>query len=194
MTNLNTKVEFRLIIETCKLKAFLNIMPKNDVRYYLNGLAILKGKSENYLCATNGHYLMIAKINPKDIQELEQDIIIPYELLKLACSQKIKISCITKDFINGIKYDPIDGQFPKLHQVIPNTVSGEKGNYNPEQVALCQKALRLYSNDKNMICYLHHNGSSQGILTGKDASIYCLIMPVRDNCIHPEIKHFTPDL
>lgn len=116
-------MQHEITIPLCYLQAIRLFATKNDVRYYLNGVAILRG----HVVATNGHYMGAIRHTGDDA--LHQ-IIIPNEAIdfyvKKAGRSTVKDVTIQWDerkavLTNGNAseyFEPIEGVFPQFERVL----------------------------------------------------------------------------
>ena len=138
------------------IKAASYTMAKKDVRYFLNGIHIVKKDGIVTVESSNGYTAFQCKnVNPESVEDDELDVIISASdiptILKIG-----KILTIGNGMINGIfKYNTEDGKFPDLDRAIP--VSGKyplpfttNGNMNfalVEQISKSIKAITGSSKD-----------------------------------------------
>lgn len=179
MTNLNINT---VSIELSKnqLKAFLKVMPKKDIRYYLNGLAILKGSdSLDYLCATDGRILLVAGIAKQP--GLRENIIIPEPVINLAVKANQKYYVITESKVSGIDYEPVRGQFPSISRAIPTIEEQKPANLNAKLLHSLSESVALYANTKIETVYTVQNGIDASIVRCGSGSVFGVIMPKKDN-------------
>lgn len=148
-----------LVVSGIKFATALNCiapsMPKNDVRYYLNGVFLdAQGKDLN-LVATDGHRLAMDKLSMES--DLNYQAILPRTLvLKL---QSI-LDKYTKEIqITGdegliefkldnciIRSKLIDGRYPEWQSVFPNPTTWLEIAYKPLREAL--KRVEILTNEK----------------------------------------------
>jgi DNA polymerase III beta subunit, central domain len=112
-------------IDTKKLKAALAIAPKNQLRFYLNGVHY--NSELNALEATDAYCaIRIAKAAEGEL--LNKNLIIPREAAKAAVKQAEQddidtISLVLRDGgqakLGSIIFTPIDGDFPNVDKVMP---------------------------------------------------------------------------
>lgn len=103
-----------------QLKAILSVIPKNNVRYYLNGLFVDFDKKE--VVATDGHMLVVVK----DVKGLEGsgNVIIPRDTVELVAKTKTKNPIqITNTKVSvddfSFEFNPVEGKYPDYSTVIP---------------------------------------------------------------------------
>ncbi|MEX5367425.1 DNA polymerase III subunit beta [Acinetobacter haemolyticus] len=122
------------------LKAALICAAKNDVRFYLNGVAIDRGN----VVSTDGHRLFYTEID--NINPEMQQVIIPREAIEYLSKKATGIKDLKKLVIvtlNGAegklaiqgtdiieRFRAIDGKFPEWKRIIPKADGSEyEGDY-----------------------------------------------------------------
>lgn len=103
-----------------QLKAILSAIPKNNVRYFLNGLYVDFDKKE--AAATNGHILVVVK----DVKGLKGSgsVIIPRDTVELVAKTKTKNQIqITNTKVSvddfSFEFKSVKGKYPDYSTVIP---------------------------------------------------------------------------
>lgn len=167
-------------------RGLLLVAPKNDPRYYLNGVLI--SATDGRMVATDGRALLALNIRA----EGEGAAIIDHALLDMVAKggkadDELHIAvdgvdCTIKRS-NGQMASGrvIDGTFPDYWRVIPAKASGEVGHYNPDLLAKAAKALKLVTDvPADRIPYLSQNGTGAAVLTCNASSIaIAVVMPCR---------------
>lgn len=182
------------------IAAHLHIAPKKDVRFYLNGVYLNPAKG--HLVSTDGSCLLLTehaefkrqdtlpvilpraelaaalKLCPKVTEYFELDVAPATDADKPATltfrpSRGIQTSCAA-----------LDGRYPDYPRVIPATVDGTAGNFDPQLVACMgdalqalgncksQQQVRMYQNGPNKAAWMMLDGSSAAPHVG-------VIMPLR---------------
>jgi hypothetical protein len=146
------------------LKAVSRYMAKNDVRYYLNGVFVEASPQETRLIATDGHAMGILREQKagdglNDVSAIVY-FIIPDTAIKAMLAFKSPSKILTDITItvpddyaenpqaefraefagNVMVFKRIDGKFPDYQRVVPKTVSGIAGQYQPHLLAIAQDA------------------------------------------------------
>jgi len=143
-------MQHEITIPLCYLQAIRLFAPKNDIRFYLNGVAILRG----HVVATNGHY--IGAIRHMGDDTLPQIIIIPGSAIdfyvKKAGRSSVKDVSVQWGERKGVLtngnaseyFEPIEGVFPQFERVL---CSHAEASGNPQfqwhYVALFEKASEI---------------------------------------------------
>jgi DNA polymerase III sliding clamp (beta) subunit (PCNA family) len=176
------------------IKAVSHAMGNKDLRYYLNGVLVEHNGIETRLVATDGHRLHGVRIE-HDNALLSEPVgyIIPrdfvMQLLKTKFSKKDekqvtltfsedKVS-VTLPNGNSIISKLIDGKFVDYRKAIPKTFSGEYAYLNPQYQLDAVNGLNDYSENKNIVIKIQHNGDGAAILAY--GNYIALIMPVMTN-------------
>lgn len=128
------------------IKAASYMAAKKDVRYYLNGVHIVKEDGIVTVESSNGHTAFQCKNDNLNIIIPNDDI---NTILKLGKDLVIK-----DGKVNGVfKFDVIDGNFPDLDRVIPKS-----GEYGPVVTNGCMNFSYLEAISKSIKAI---NGSSK---------------------------------
>ncbi len=164
----------QITIKQSTIKAVSYAMPKNDNRYYLNGMLVHTNGHDTRLVASDGPRMNIAIIERTMLVEVPQQYIIPASLVSTICKCKAgkdnKKPEVTLTFNNGkvaaalpdgteAVAKLIEGKYPDYDRVIPHTLSGEVAQYNPQYVLDAYKAVADYLGVKNHQIALYPNGS-----------------------------------
>jgi len=184
------------------LKAISLFAPKNDIRYYLNGVLIESTGTEVRLVATDGHCLALYRLDEK---APVAKVILPYEDVKAALSVPrtsiekeipfeveladlnlaVGMPKVTITHGNGTvqAFRAVDGKFPNYLRVMPRTASGEPAQFNPELLNRFAQADRILGGLKKSDwphVYFHYNGSDGALVECQhDESFLGLVMPQR---------------
>ena len=187
------------------LKAASRCMAKSDIRYFLSGVYVEYGPlpigggeagGTVIVVATTGHVLFAGKTPAAWIDGDGKEsfsVIVPDSAVKLAVKGKganveLELMPDGRFAIEGQVFTPIGAKYPDFSRVIPSTVSGEKGYFNPEYLALGQDALRDVFG-KGAFPTLEHNGTSVAAMhCGTDDCVFA-VMPMTKGT--HEYKGFT---
>lgn len=136
------------------LKALLEVAPKNDARYYLNGAYIEAGPETGTIraTATSGKVLISFTV-PSDVPHCALPIIVPREALERAAkAQESYLSANGGVWSLGtVPFKPIDGRFPEWRNVIPSIHESDRAApvpLDPDLVISVMKAVRFLGYDK----------------------------------------------
>jgi DNA polymerase-3 subunit beta len=181
------------------LKAASICAAKKDIRYYLNGVNIqfvsgpdswhaVYAGTDGYILLVGKHVIMEGNLNGLPPAEL----IIPLDVVKTAVKGKghdgivLKYQDEGRYTLGDINFTPIDGKFPDFHRVIPNTLSGETGQFNADLLSQGTEALRAWFDNSKLMVGLRHNGRSAGIM-GNWEEVTVAVMPM-----HCEMAEYKP--
>jgi DNA polymerase-3 subunit beta len=184
------------------LRALANLAAKDDIRYYLNGLLIEANETTTRIVATNGHVMGIYD-NTEQENETSARFIIPIDAVEMLKPAKNKLDsvCITIErndagevlrgvltVIGGasVNFNAVSGSFPDYTRVVPDTVTGETAQFNPDYIADFKKAYKLLG-AKNF--HIHHNGLSGAIVDFNMSSFLGIMMPLRTGA---ELATYAP--
>ena len=183
------KQEFTVNLMT--LRAANVCVSKEETRYYLKGVCLQGDASGLYMVATDGHRLVAFRDDTLSF-ETRFEVIIPTDTIaKIKVNKKAPQATITIEENNGKKQvtidyldakmtvQAIDGTFPDWRRVVPATVSGQIGQFNPTYLADFVKVMRELDCDNKLIS-IGHNGNDAAIIgLDIDFDYVALIMPVR---------------
>lgn len=167
------------------IKASIHCAAVKDVRYYLNGALFEYTSSDKKLrvISTNGNVMSCFSIYTPECEEVDFSIIIPIETLKLSSKVKSKfiyLKSIENQYsLEGFLFKPGDGRFPDYRRVIPKTLSGEPGQYQPELVLSAQNALRDYYESKKTTFPMNQNGTNAAVIHNGYDDAMVVVMPCR---------------
>jgi len=169
------------------LRALTVLAAKDDIRYYLNGVLIEYSPTITRIVATNGHVMGVYN----DTQENEGfgSFIIPRSALDLLKpANKLDQVCITREgtgsgsisVIGGasVNFTPVDGKFPDYVRVIPDKVTGEVAQFNPDYIADFKKVYKLLG---AKTFHIHHNGHGGAVMDFDLANFLGVMMPLRSS-------------
>lgn len=108
------------------LKAALPIVPKKDIRPYLNGVHIQKRGENITVEATDGHMLFRCRVDPTQCIKMVdgQKVIIPRAQVEaiLKMFKVVHIDFKTMTVCNSLKLETVEGNFPDVDRVIPSYI------------------------------------------------------------------------
>ena len=177
------------------LKAALLFAPKDDVRYYLNGVYI--DPTRRLCVATDGATMLVARIEAPESHTNGDTpgapYIVPRETLEAGLKAWGKATpdiVLTHDSetrklrVGNLSGEAVNGKFPEFERVIPRTLieRGTVGSFNPEYIARANKGLCMIigANPGRTFADLHHNGPNMaGLLTLSGSNALAIVMPMR---------------
>ena len=132
-------------IQRKSIRAMMHLAAKKDIRYYLQGINIVRDNRGTYIEATDGHImgrLLIDGIR----SDTKQNVVLPTDaLLKLKGTKKqgdewlhfevngLSVECIQGD--STIRFSAHDARFPDTDRVIPLVFKSEDekpATFNPD--------------------------------------------------------------
>jgi DNA polymerase-3 subunit beta len=197
-------------IQRKSIRAMLHLAAKKDLRYYLQGVNVVRDNRGTYLEATDGHILGRLLIDGIK-SETKLNVVLPTDaLLKLKGTKKQGEEWLHFD-VNGLSVECIDSQsttrfsahdarFPDTDRVIPlvfNPSDNAPGTFNPDLlVRFVDVSEDLYG--KRQIPHILQRGTQSAIVSFPkfDDSFIGVIMPMREDgtasvpqwCYTPSVK------
>jgi len=166
-----------IVIPVSTLKAALLFVPKNEVRYYLNGISIKVVDNVLSIAASDGHTLFFDSFG---IECDDMSFIIPRESVEMAIklnNKDVKDLLITDISIGLVNFVKIDAKYPDFTKVFnaPLLETG-KLNFNFDYLARVKKAYCEYTCNKSAIPAMRHTEHGQAVLTHE--SMKMIVMPM----------------
>lgn len=174
------------------IKALLKAVPKHDIRFYLVGVHVKIKGNNIVLTATTGHFVVCYQMYNKGDVTNDLEFIIPKgnleKAIKICERGPIFIDIVEKNpenpsyklKIEGMECVSIDGIFPNVAQVFPDSVSGEVAQFDSEYIGtLGEISKSIFGKDSHI--YIHHNGDDGAWVSFKDPNLFGLIMPLRNS-------------
>ena len=168
------------------------ISPKNDIRYYLNGVLIEITDKGRFYAATDGHKMVVIREARQEL-DVNGHYILPRDvILSIKLTKRPALDIAEFNSENGkasIKYNGTeinfslcDGKFPEWRRVIPVSTSGEIAQFNPDYLASirdCAEATIGINGYSGLT--LFHNGNSASLYQANSPDFIGVIMPLRIN-------------
>ena len=180
-----------IYIQRKAFKAVSLFQAVKDVRYYLNGVCVKASTTETRLIATDGHTMAVHRAEHQNTEYLPE-CIITSDTVKTVLSWKATLKSLNDVPMEltfhgdecritwcGDKiaiFKRIDGKFPDYTRVIPESLSGETAQFNPDYISRCQRAREAMGN--NNLVGIGHNGPSAALID-VDESMAVVVMPIR---------------
>lgn len=174
------------------LKACALCASTEQVRYYLNGVAVQFDGKDLVAVATDGHRMVCFNIDfakegdpqpftmiiPKTVIDgIKTDKTINNVSLILATSEK-------KPYLqyghNMFLFDPIDGIFPEWQRVIPTAFSNVPSQFNPKYLMDFAKISKLWTKSESIQVTPNDSGPAYINLNIVDIQGFGILMPMRD--------------
>lgn len=183
-----------LSLRKSDLKAAFICSAVKDIRYYLQGVYLEFAPSASgaatdgilTFAATDGHILFAGTapaVFEADPQVAPFWMIIPNDAVKAAIKTKNDVVILRslpdgRYSLGDTIFAPIDAKFPDFRRVIPASVSGETGHYDPELLVRGNDALREYFGSKKRVYRLNNNGKDAGVICGDSRDAVVVVMPM----------------
>ena len=179
----------KVLLNRDYLAGALEACPKNNIRYYLNGVCVdFVNQSEIVIVATDGNIMFAANSRPEfeDRGDFIGQIIIPRDVIAQAVKTKEAFTTLSINdsvyILGNILFTPIEGKFPDYVRVIPQSVNGEPGNYDIDLLKRAFDSVSKANLTKKTVNTLFQNGTLlPGVVQGENAAVMCVIMPRREN-------------
>jgi DNA polymerase III sliding clamp (beta) subunit (PCNA family) len=197
-TNLNP-----ITINANALRAAVHcVADKKDLRHYLHGVyvKVKQGKATNspraIVAGTNGHILFVGLSEVEAIDGnigawFDYSLIIPIDAIK-AIDKKAHTVHLSQIDANTYRlgntvFTPIDGQYPDIARVIPDSEQLAKREqkpavFNPDYLSRANKAMQTYYGAKPDTTYqLNQYGDDAAIMHAGTNDVQVVVMPIRSN-------------
>lgn len=168
------------------LKAVNLAASKEETRYYLNGVYVETGETENLYVATDGHILICVRDTIKGNQTpLAHPVIIDRQSIDAI---KVKRNDPERDDFEAIGDVPklvgslhmlptINGTFPDWRRILPSQpASNEPGHFNYDLLALIKKASKQLGGQG---AHVLHNGENATLVDLGIDNAFAIVMPMR---------------
>lgn len=178
------------------LKAAALAAGKEQVRYYLAGVAVQADANGSYLVATDGHRLLAFRQSEAAHEGDAISLIIPSDIIAgIKLNKNVEIAELTRESDNAWRLDycgtsiifaPVDGTFPDWRRVVPETTDGTPAQFNPAYVGDMAKVMKALGAS---ICGIAYNGQGPALITfGPDVDGFGVLMPMRGKADIPTGK------
>lgn len=172
-----------------QLKALAISASKDDVRYYLKGIAFDFTGTHPVAVSTDGHRLLAIKIDipveQTPTRDMKKSYIVPLDAIQSLKTKKFdEITITIRDdetyslSNNGTETSGrlIEGRFPDWRKVTPTEVSGEPGQYQADYIGDFGKISTLLDAKYPTIS---HNGDKGPALINLTDDSFGVLMPFR---------------
>lgn len=176
---------FNATIKIDTLKALLLFAAKQDTRYYLKTVYFETTATGTYAVATNGHCLAVAKIDDQTGKEPCSVLVHRDHIEAIIKTNKTAVMIdalpdnqVKITGINGVVTVPVaDGKFPDWRRVITAPQTGERAYFDPDYLAMVNKAGQIIRKQKSPYI-LQQNGGSAGYCS-LGGVVHAYVMPMR---------------
>jgi DNA polymerase-3 subunit beta len=192
----------KITVKAEVIKALLTIAAKNDIRYYLNAVAIdAREGGDVTLVATDGHRMLAVPVDSDDIENLLPGVwVVDRALLESVKPVKagrvefpLSLSFVRRDATNNAaganvtltgattaSGTTVDGRFPDWRRVVPASADGIASQFSPEYVGSFGKVGELLGGKtKSIPAVIYHNGNGAALVTFPGSPAVGVIMPMR---------------
>lgn len=181
-------------IQRKSIRAMLHLAAKKDIRYYLQGVNVVRDNRGTYIEATDGHImgrLLIDGIK----SDVKLNVVLPTDaLLKLKGTKKqsdewlhfdvnnLSVECISGD--STIRFSAHDARFPNTDRVLPlvfNDADIMPATYNIDLLSrFVDVSEELWG--KRQVPQIMQRGNQSGVVTFNhmDDNFVGVIMPMRE--------------
>ena len=176
------------------IRAMLHLAAKKDIRYYLQGINVVRDNRGTYIEATDGHVLGRLLIDGIR-SDTKQNVVLPTEaLLKLKGTKKqgdewlsfsvdgLAVECI--DSQSTTRFSACDARFPDADRVIPMVIKDEDvkpATFNPDLlVRFVDVSEELYGKRQIPMVLQRGNQSSIVSFPQMDDAFIGVIMPTKE--------------
>lgn len=195
-------MKIEITLEKRTIKALLRFAAVNDVRYYLNGIALETGAKGARLIATDGLRLAVARVDGVFPSTGKESIILPRAMLEKIKTAKrlspvvnLSISGGAAPYLIRLAVDgeireshAIDGRFPDWQRCFPMEFSGDSASLNPQYIGAAGDAA-LDLGDKFPRIAISYNGTGAALIEYPNFPDFtAIIMPMRE----PEPTYQAP--
>jgi DNA polymerase III sliding clamp (beta) subunit (PCNA family) len=173
------------------LKCMLPFVAKQDIRYYLNGLAIQGDK----MITSDGHRMTICRLDG----DTGLDVIVPISAVKAAIQLAETSSVeITGERIGDVFYKPIEGTFPNWKKIVPKALKKSSNKY----FAFNPRYLGDYSKMKVILGCTRYDGiviyqeteHSPAVIDINEDRFFCLLMPIHADSAKASIPDWISEV
>jgi hypothetical protein len=181
----------KINVKLSALRAISQFSADQDIRYYLNTVRVEADKDRTILTATDGHCMGIHRTLRAENEVSDKvTILLPLDAVKMLKPAKNKLDAAVIETDDGVKgsisviggatigWTAVDGKFPDVARVIPQSCSGEPAQINPAVLAKFAAANKLFG--KTWAPKIWHNGTSCAAVTLQEPDFFGCLMPYRD--------------
>jgi len=186
--------KMKFSIKRKDIRAMLHLAAKKDIRYYLQGINVVRDNRGTYLEATDGH-IMGRLLTDGIKSETKQNVVLPTEaLIKLKGTKKqseewlsftvdgLAVECISDD--STVRFSAHDARFPDIDRIIPMVIKSEDiqpATFNPDLLSrFVDVSEELYG--KRQIPMILQRGSQSALVSfpQMDDAFIGVMMPCRE--------------
>lgn len=139
LTDLGVEKKMKISIVRRNLLAVAVAAATADIRYYLNSVLVEVSPNETRIVATDGAILAMTRTDAAEQTTEPFSLMISTETISRIKSTGSDVLFLEvengRHSIDGIAFVPGEGKFPDYRRVVPSSVSGEAGYYDPDLIA-----------------------------------------------------------
>lgn len=199
-----------LTINTNQLKAAIHCAAAKDVRFYLQGVHLeVCSNGDVHIVSTDGNVLFAGLICAPNAQWTDTpqkcpwSMILPLDVVKAAVKTKAPGVTLTampdgRYMLADRVFAPVDGKFPDWRRVIPSnheldSCEAKPAQFNPDLLTAARDALNEWFGSKKPTGrFVRQRGEQAAVMTGDDMTAVCIVMPLREKTMLPDVRPFTP--
>lgn len=176
-------------IRTDTLRAAVQFAATKDVRFYLVGVYVTKGR----IVATDGTIMGVF-----EAPGAAGDVILPLALVQQVLKAAKKAGLVEVEIlesrvsmtVGGATFSGalVDGKFPDYRRIIPTETSGEMAQFDLALIERAYAGVAAYYNVKPNALRLEHNGLAPAVVWNpNDIGALGIIMPMRSDANAEEL-------
>lgn len=180
----------QVFLTTRLLKAAIECVAKNDIRYYLNTVCLDFDDKRVTFAGTDGHAMFVGKDDIGGVCEFFGDeeqrrILVPRETVVAALKGYKSISITLEKFsddryaLGDILFKKVAGKYPDYNKLLPTAPFEESiATYNPVILTKVMKAVSIAGGDTYPNLYQNGHEGKASIVQGSSYDYIGLIMPL----------------
>ena len=181
----------KINVKLSALHAVAQLAADKEIRYYMVSVRVEANATQTILAATNGTCVgMYRVVDVENEVDDKVSFLLPLDVIKMLKPAKNGLDAAvieTNDGATGtisvvggatVAWAAVDGKFPDIARVIPQTCSGEVAQFDPALIAKFAAANKCLGSRANLKIW--HNGGSAAPITLNDTKFFGVLMPYRD--------------
>jgi DNA polymerase-3 subunit beta len=181
----------KINVKLSALHAVAQLAADKEIRYYMMSVRVEANADQTILTATNGTCVgMYRVVEAENEVDDKVSFLLPLDVIKMLKPAKNRLDAAVIETDNGVtgtisviggatvSWSAVDGKFPDIARVIPQTCSGEVAQFDPALVAKFAAANKCLGSKNNLKIW--HNGMSAAPVTLNDTKFFGVLMPYRD--------------
>ena len=181
----------KINVKLSALHAVAQLAADKEIRYYMVSVRVEANADQTILTATNGTCVgMYRNVDAENEVDDKVSFLLPLDVIKMLKHAKNGLDAAvieTDDCLKGtisviggatVSWSAVDGRFPDIARIIPQTCSGEVAQFDPALIAKFAAANKCLGSKANLKIW--HNGTSAAPITLNDTKFFGVLMPYRD--------------